>query len=110
MLYQIELWVFAMLAINMLVAVSAISTFRFLMGLLAGVDTTHELSQKDNYAFGTVFAGGAIALGLVLCAAVEGDACLPAIERSAWRAVSRELHAPSETNPYPYSFVVLDRR
>ncbi|GHD35376.1 type 3 dihydrofolate reductase [Parahalioglobus pacificus] len=41
---------------------------------------------------------------------VEGDAYLPAIDRSAWREVSREVHAPSETNPYPYSFVVLDRR
>ena len=41
---------------------------------------------------------------------VEGDAYLPAIDRSAWLEVSREVHAPSETNPYPYSFVVLDRR
>ena len=45
-----------------------------------------------------------------LDADVEGDAYLPAIDRAAWREVSREVHAPSETNPYPYSFVVLDRR
>jgi uncharacterized membrane protein YjfL (UPF0719 family) len=74
MLYQIEPWMLVILTINMLVAVASIASFRYLLGLLAGVNTTDELSKKDNYAFGTVFAGGAIALGLVLSAAVNGDA------------------------------------
>ena len=40
---------------------------------------------------------------------VDGDAYLPDICREDWREVSRELHGASDTNPYDYSFVVLER-
>ena len=40
---------------------------------------------------------------------VEGDAVLPSMRREEWREVSRERHGASETNPYDYSFVVLER-
>ncbi len=74
MINEISVWMIVIIAINLVIAVAAISMFRFLLGVLAGVNTTEEISQKDNFAFGIVFAGGASALGLVLAAAVGGDA------------------------------------
>lgn len=41
---------------------------------------------------------------------VEGDAFLPAIEWSEWREISRQHFAADDGNPYPYSFVVYERR
>ena len=41
---------------------------------------------------------------------VEGDAFLPAIEWSEWREISRQQFAADDGNPYPYSFVVFERR
>lgn len=40
----------------------------------------------------------------------EADAFFPAIDRKEWQETAREAHAACERNPYPYSFVVLERR
>ncbi len=74
MINEISMWSIAIAAINLGIAVAAICGFRALFGKLAGVSTTVELAEKDNYAFGVSFAGGAGALALVLSAAVTGDA------------------------------------
>jgi dihydrofolate reductase len=42
-------------------------------------------------------------------AAFEGDVFFPHYERSEWREVDRQDHRPDERNPYPYSFVTLER-
>ncbi len=42
-------------------------------------------------------------------AAIDGDTFFPEFDRSQWREVRREQHAPDELNPYPYSFVLLER-
>ncbi|MBV1915100.1 MAG: DUF350 domain-containing protein [Pseudomonadales bacterium] len=73
MINEISIWAVMIAAINITIAVAAICGFRFLFGKLAGVSTTVELAEKDNYAFGISFAGGAGALALVLSAAVTGD-------------------------------------
>jgi len=74
MIHEFSLWTLSIVAINLAIAIGAICLFRLLFGLLAGVSTTAELAEKDNFAFGITFAGGAGALGLVLSAAVAGDA------------------------------------
>lgn len=76
MIYELSMWSLAIVAINLSIAIGAICIFRLLFGLLAGVNTTVELAEKDNYAFGITFAGGAGALGLILSAAVTGDAAV----------------------------------
>lgn len=38
-----------------------------------------------------------------------GDAYFPAFDARGWRETSRSDHAADATNPYPYSFVVLER-
>jgi dihydrofolate reductase len=39
----------------------------------------------------------------------KADTFFPEFDRNEWREVSRESHAPDERNPYPYSFVIMDR-
>ncbi|WP_207062303.1 dihydrofolate reductase [Motiliproteus sp. SC1-56] len=41
---------------------------------------------------------------------VCGDAYFPALEAAQWQEVAREDYPAEEPNPYPYSFIVLDRR
>ena len=41
--------------------------------------------------------------------AFEGDTRFPDIHPDRWRVVSREDHQPDEKNPYPYSFLLMQR-
>lgn len=43
-------------------------------------------------------------------ARVEGDTLFPDFDRSEWTELSRESFESSETNPFDYSFVVLERK
>ncbi|NIR60917.1 MAG: type 3 dihydrofolate reductase [Gammaproteobacteria bacterium] len=43
-------------------------------------------------------------------AEVAGDARFPRLDPAAWREIEREDHPADERNPYPYSFVTLERR
>lgn len=40
----------------------------------------------------------------------EGDAYFPEIDATQWEELKREEHEPDEKNPYPYAFVVLERK
>ncbi|RYG82476.1 dihydrofolate reductase [bacterium] len=40
---------------------------------------------------------------------VPGDTVMPALDRSVWRETERIERAPDERNPYPMSFVTLER-
>ena len=40
---------------------------------------------------------------------VDGDTCFPEFELASWHELTREDFSASETNPYDYSFVVLER-
>jgi dihydrofolate reductase len=42
-------------------------------------------------------------------ASPDADAWFPAFARAEWREVARESHPACARNPYPYSFVVLER-
>jgi dihydrofolate reductase len=42
-------------------------------------------------------------------AQVEGDALFPELVQDEWCEVSREDHPASGDNPYPYSFIVMER-
>lgn len=41
---------------------------------------------------------------------IEGDIYFPEFDRSEWVEVSREDRAACDKNPYPYSFVILERK
>ncbi len=40
----------------------------------------------------------------------EGDAHFPEFDESGWELVSREDHSADADNPYPFSFLVYDRK
>lgn len=42
-------------------------------------------------------------------AVVEGDAHFPAFEQGDWQQISEERHVAEGSNPYDYSFIVLNR-
>ena len=41
---------------------------------------------------------------------VDGDTTFPSFADSEWRESFREYHGPDGRNPFPYSFVTLERR
>jgi dihydrofolate reductase len=43
-------------------------------------------------------------------ARVEGDTFFPSYDPADWREIARESHPADERNPFPYSFVTLERR
>ncbi|MCW8863379.1 MAG: DUF350 domain-containing protein [Colwellia sp.] len=66
-----ELLIF--LAIDVTIAIILLGTMRFLLGLSSQVNSTEELAQKDNFAFGVSVAGSVLALGIVLTGAITGE-------------------------------------
>ena len=63
----------AILFVDLLIAIALLTAFRKLAGLISNVSSTEELSEKDNFAFGLVFAGGMLALAIVMTGAISGD-------------------------------------
>jgi len=43
-------------------------------------------------------------------AVFEGDTWFPEFDRRCWQEVFREFHQPDETNAYPYTFSILERK
>lgn len=74
---SVSVWIWAIVVLDLAVAVAAICALRYLSGLLFGVDSRDELAEKNNFAFGLTLAGGAGAVALVLAAATAGD---PAVD------------------------------
>lgn len=66
-----ELLIF--LAIDVAIAIVLLGTMRFLLGLTSQVNSTEELAEKDNFAFGISVAGSILALGIVLTGAITGE-------------------------------------
>jgi hypothetical protein len=61
------------LAIDISIAIVLLGAMRFISGLSAKVNSTEELAQKDNFAFGISVAGSVAALGIVLTGAISGE-------------------------------------
>jgi hypothetical protein len=61
------------LAIDISIAIVLLGAMRFISGLSAKVNSTEELAQKDNFAFGVSVAGSIAALGIVLTGAISGE-------------------------------------
>ena len=40
----------------------------------------------------------------------DGDTFFPELNMQDWTETSREHHQPDEKNPYPYTFITLDRK
>ena len=64
---------------------------RFLLGLTSQVNSTEELAQKDNFAFGVSVAGSILALGIVLTGAITGENAPSYLNGSHWHVSLRYL-------------------
>lgn len=64
---------FGYLLIDMAVAIILLGGIRFTMGIIGKVNTTDELSEKDNFAYGISMAGSVAAMGIALSGAITGE-------------------------------------
>ena len=87
MLESLNIWMWTIIAIDLILAVAAIAALRFGSGILFGVDSRNELAEKDNLAFGLALAGGTAAVALVLAGAGAGDASITWVEEVGTVAV-----------------------
>ncbi len=60
--------------VDLIISVAILSAMRFLAGMVANVSATHEISQKDNKAFGVSLARPMVAVSIMLMGVVSGDA------------------------------------
>jgi len=61
------------LFVDLVIAIVLLTAYRKIAGLISNVSSTEELAEKDNFAFGLVFAGGMTALAIVLTGAISGE-------------------------------------
>lgn len=59
--------------VDLVIAITLLSLMRFVTGAVDNINTTAELSQRDNFAFGISLAGSTLALGIVLTGAITGE-------------------------------------
>ncbi|MFL0800649.1 MAG: dihydrofolate reductase [Agarilytica sp.] len=85
--------------------------------LPAAIECAEKLNAEKEWV---MLIGGAnlYKQALILCerlyltevhADVDGDAYFPEFDRASWNEISRQRHESDSSNPYAYSFVVLDR-
>lgn len=78
------------------------------IGLIDGVDEMMVIGGEQIYQ---AFIDRADRLYLTrVHAEVEGDARFSAYKSNAWQQVAEEKHPASGSNPYDYSFCVLERK
>jgi len=71
--FELNSSLIAYLAIDMLVAIILLGGIRYTMGIIGKINTTEELAQKDNFAFGISMAGAVAAMGIALSGAITGE-------------------------------------
>lgn len=59
--------------VDFVIAVVLLSGMRFLSGMVGNVSATHEITKKDNQAFGVSLAGAMIAVSIMLMGVVSGE-------------------------------------
>ncbi|MCE9677668.1 DUF350 domain-containing protein [Shewanella sp. AS1] len=62
------------LGIDLAIAIALLTAMRYLQGWSVKVSSTHELAERDNFAFGISTAGAVAGLGIVLSGAITGEA------------------------------------
>ncbi|NRA62361.1 MAG: DUF350 domain-containing protein [Psychrobium sp.] len=75
------------LLIDLTIAIILLCAMRFISGLWAGVNTTTELAEKDNFAFGISLAGSLLALAIVMTGAITGEAGTTLLEEAVGMSI-----------------------
>ncbi|MFO6424755.1 DUF350 domain-containing protein [Motilimonas sp. KMU-193] len=108
------------LAIDVIIAILLLSTMRYVMGITGKVNTTQELSRRDNFAYGISMAGSVLAMGIVLTGAITGESANnylnEVIGMSAYGLVGlllikagRWVHDKFSLNQFHKSQLILER-
>ncbi|MCT7940677.1 MULTISPECIES: DUF350 domain-containing protein [Shewanella] len=106
------------LAIDLAIAIVLLALMRYLQGWSIKVNSTKELAERDNFAFGISTAGAVAALGIVLTGAITGEAALSytteAIGMTAYGLfglvlikLGRYLHDKIALNEFPKNEEIL---
>ncbi|MGK7397929.1 MAG: dihydrofolate reductase [Candidatus Cyclobacteriaceae bacterium M3_2C_046] len=84
------------------------------------LSTALEIAAKEHQQEVFILGGGEIykqSIPLVdrmyiteVKAEFEGDTFFPELDYSGWKEIKREEHQPDLLNPYPYAFVVWERK
>ncbi|PCJ32037.1 MAG: DUF350 domain-containing protein [Moraxellaceae bacterium] len=69
----VEIWAWQITALDFVLSVALVVGLRKLTGFAANLDTTKELAERDNFAFGVSLAGAIFALSLMLTGVLTGD-------------------------------------
>jgi len=70
---EINIWEYQALALDLVVIILLLVSMRFLKGFFSKVHTLDELKERNNAAFGISFAGGILALAIMLTGVSSGD-------------------------------------
>ncbi|MCL1141130.1 DUF350 domain-containing protein [Shewanella gaetbuli] len=106
------------LAIDLAIAIVLLAFMRYLQGWSVKVNSTQELAERDNFAFGISTAGVVAALGIVLTGAITGEAAtsytIEAIGMTAYGVfglvlirLGRFLHDKIALNEFPKNEEIL---
>lgn len=68
-----NIWVMQALAIDFAIIFLLFISLRVVKGMVSNVHATDEIASKDNFAFGVSFAGGIVALAIMLTGASMGE-------------------------------------
>ncbi len=80
MVDSLSIWIWGIVALDLVIAVAAMCALRYGSGLLFAVDSRDELAERGNLAFGLALTGGTIAVALILAAAGAGDPAVTLVE------------------------------
>jgi len=83
----VEIWAWQITLLDLFIVTAMIAGLRKLSGVVANVNTTDELAERDNFAFGISLGGGTIALACMLMGVVSGEAA-NSLAREAIQMVS----------------------
>jgi uncharacterized membrane protein YjfL (UPF0719 family) len=64
---------YMVIAIDLLIAIIMLTAVGKVTGLVSNVKSVHELSEKDNFAYGISFAAAILSIGIMLTGALSGD-------------------------------------
>ncbi|TQV76492.1 DUF350 domain-containing protein [Aliikangiella marina] len=70
---EITIWEYQVLALDLVVIILLLISMRFLKGFFSKVHTLQELKERNNAAFGISYAGGILALAIMLTGVASGE-------------------------------------
>ncbi len=70
---SISSWDYPILLIDLVIIITLLICMKFLKGYLSNVKAQEELKDKNNAAFGISYAGGILALGIMLTGVSSGE-------------------------------------